>query len=62
VPTRSAVASFAIGGVNELLYSEILHGAGARLPGRLPELLFLIVLPFLGADHADEERERARAA
>jgi AcrR family transcriptional regulator len=50
------------GGVNELLYSEILHGAAARLPGRLPELVFLIVLPFLGADRAAEERERARAA
>lgn len=50
------------GGVNELLYSEILHGGGAGLPGRLPELVFLIVLPFLGAERASEERERARAA
>jgi AcrR family transcriptional regulator len=45
------------GGVNELLYSEILHGAVARLPSRLPELMFWIALPFLGAE---AERERVR--
>ena len=50
------------GGVNELLYSEILHGAGSSLPTRLPELVFLVVLPFLGADRAAEERDLARAA
>jgi AcrR family transcriptional regulator len=50
------------GGVNELLYSEILHGAAALLPARLPDLVFLIVLPFLGADRAAMERERARVA
>ncbi len=48
------------GGVNELLYSEILHGAAARLPSRLPDLMFWIVLPFLGADAAAAERERVR--
>lgn len=51
-----------VGGVNELIYSEILHGAAARLPGRLPDLVFLIVLPFLGAERASAERDRARAA
>jgi AcrR family transcriptional regulator len=50
------------GGITELLYSEVLHGAAARLPARLPELVFLIVLPFLGADRAAEERDRARVA
>ncbi|HET7418638.1 MAG TPA: TetR/AcrR family transcriptional regulator [Solirubrobacterales bacterium] len=49
------------GGINELLYSEILHGAVGRLPGRLPDLMFWITLPFLGAEAAARERERARA-
>jgi hypothetical protein len=49
------------GGVNELLYSEILHGAGASLSTRLPELVFLVVMPFLGAERAAEERDLARA-
>ena len=48
------------GGINELLYSEILHGAAARLPSRLPDLMFWITLPFLGAEGAAAERERAR--
>jgi AcrR family transcriptional regulator len=48
------------GGVNELLYSEILHGAAARLPSRLPDLIFWVTLPFLGAEGAAAQRERVR--
>jgi AcrR family transcriptional regulator len=48
------------GGVNELLYSEILHGAATSLPSRLPDLMFWITLPFLGPEGAAAERERAR--
>jgi AcrR family transcriptional regulator len=48
------------GGINELLYSEILHGSAARLPGRLPDLMFWVTLPFLGADGAAAEREQTR--
>ena len=50
------------GGINELLYSEILHGAAARLPSRLPDLMFWITLPFLGPEGATTERERTRRA
>jgi AcrR family transcriptional regulator len=46
------------GGVNELLYSEILHDATASLPSRLPDLMFWIVLPFLGPERAAVERDR----
>lgn len=57
------ITSLAIaGGVNELLYSEILHGAVARLPSRLPDLMFWAALPFLGAEAAAGERERLRLA
>jgi AcrR family transcriptional regulator len=55
------ITSIAIaGGVNELLYSEILHGAVSRLPSRLPDLMFWITLPFLGAEGAAAQRERLR--
>lgn len=50
------------GGINELLYSEILHGAATRLPSRLPDLMFWVALPFLGAEGASAERERTRLA
>jgi AcrR family transcriptional regulator len=57
------ITSIAIaGGINELLYSEILHGAVGRLPSRLPDLMFWVTLPFLGAEGAMAERERARLA
>jgi AcrR family transcriptional regulator len=57
------ITSMAIaGGINELLYSEILHGAVSRLPSRLPDLMFWVTLPFLGAEGATAERERSRLA
>jgi AcrR family transcriptional regulator len=48
------------GGVNELLYSEILNGEAKGLPSRLPDLMFWITLPFLGSEGAVEQRERVR--
>lgn len=55
------ITSIAVaGGVNELLYSEILHGAASRLPSRLPDLMFWITLPYLGAEGAGAQRERVR--
>ncbi len=57
------ITSIAVaGGINELLYSEILHGAAARLPSRLPDLMFWVTLPYLGAEAAGAERERVRRA
>jgi AcrR family transcriptional regulator len=50
-----------IGGVEELLYSEIIHGATAQLRGRLPDVMFCLTYPFLGAEQATAERDRARA-
>lgn len=49
-----------IGGVYELLYSEILHGATAHLPARLPEVLYWVIHPYLGDERAEAEREKAR--
>ena len=60
LPGMTSVAI--VGGVFELLYSEILHGATARLPARLPDIVYWITQPFLGADAAVAERERARQA
>jgi AcrR family transcriptional regulator len=60
LPGMTSVAI--VGGVFELLYSEILHGATARLPARLPDIVYWITQPFLGADAAVAEREQAREA
>jgi AcrR family transcriptional regulator len=60
LPGMTSVAI--VGGVFELLYSEILHGATARLPSRLPDIVYWVTQPFLGADAAVAERERAHQA
>jgi AcrR family transcriptional regulator len=49
-----------VGGINELLYSEVIHGATARLPSRLPDIVYWVTQPFLGPDGAAAERQRAR--
>lgn len=54
-----AITSLSVaGGVYELLYSEVLNGGAGRLPGRLGDLMFWIVLPFLGPERAEAERAR----
>jgi AcrR family transcriptional regulator len=49
------------GGINELIYSELLKGAGPELPQRLPEIIYWLTQPFLGTDGAEAERRRATA-
>jgi AcrR family transcriptional regulator len=51
-----------VGGIYELLYSEILHGAVSQLPMRVPEIVYWITQPFLGPERAAEERDRASGA
>jgi AcrR family transcriptional regulator len=58
LPGMTSVAI--VGGINELLYSEILHGATANLPARLPDIVYWVTQPFLGPEGAAAERERAR--
>jgi AcrR family transcriptional regulator len=48
-----------VGGIQELLYSEVIHGATAQLPARLPDIVYWITQPFLGNEAAAAERERA---
>jgi AcrR family transcriptional regulator len=49
-----------VGGIQELLYSEVIHGATVQLPARLPDITYWITQPFLGNEAATAERERAR--
>jgi AcrR family transcriptional regulator len=49
-----------VGGLAEILYREIVAGATTELPQLAPELMYMSVLPFLGADAAARELERGR--
>ena len=49
-----------VGGVQELLMSELVRGDVAHLRRHLPEIVYLITEPFLGSEAAAAERDRAR--
>lgn len=49
-----------VGGLSEILYREIIAGATTELPQLVPELMYMSVLPFVGADAAARELERGR--
>ena len=56
VPGRTALA--VLGGANELIAWELLHGSPAKLRQLAPEVVYMIVLPFLGPKKALTEREK----
>jgi AcrR family transcriptional regulator len=41
-----------VGGIHEVVYSRILRGETASLPGLLPELVYSMLLPFIGQEAA----------
>jgi AcrR family transcriptional regulator len=49
-----------LGGLSEILYTYILREATAELPRLTPDFVYLITLPFLGAERAAAERKRSR--
>ncbi|HYI99574.1 MAG TPA: helix-turn-helix domain-containing protein [Thermoleophilaceae bacterium] len=49
-----------VGELSELLRREVAAGRARRLPELGPELMYSMVLPFLGADAAQHELDRAR--
>jgi AcrR family transcriptional regulator len=59
VPGRTALA--VIGGANELIAWEILHGSPAKVGSLAPDIVYMIVLPFLGPKKALAQREKAVA-
>lgn len=55
-------ARFAIGGATSLIYDEVRAGRGPELPRILPDLIFAVLMPYLGPDAAREEMRRGTAA
>ena len=56
----SLTAETVVGGVYEVIYSRVVAGRTQELPGLLPELLYTVLVPFVGADVATAESARAR--
>jgi AcrR family transcriptional regulator len=51
-------ARFAIGGATSTIFDEIRAGRGPELPRLLPDLLFAVLMPYLGAEAAEKEMRR----
>ncbi len=55
-------ARFAIGGAMSLIFDEIRAGRGPELPRLIPELTFAVLMPYLGAEAAEDEMRRLSAS
>jgi AcrR family transcriptional regulator len=53
---------FAIGGATSMIFDEIRAGRGPELPSVLPDLVFAVLMPYLGPEAAEEEMRRVAAA
>lgn len=60
-PVHALAAETVIGGVYEVIYSRVVTGRTQELPELLPELLYAVLLPFVGSEVAAVEGARARS-
>ena len=49
-----------VGGIYEVVYARVLQGRGDQLPALLPDLLFSVLLPYVGRGTAGSLLERQR--
>lgn len=51
-------ARLAVGGATTMIFDELRAGRGAELEGILPQLVFAVLMPYLGPAAAGQEMER----
>ncbi|HYP56231.1 MAG TPA: helix-turn-helix domain-containing protein [Solirubrobacterales bacterium] len=51
-------ARFAIGGATSMIFDEVRAGRGPELTRLLPDLVFAVLMPYLGAEAAEDEMRR----
>ena len=51
-------ARFAIGGATSMIFDEIRAGRGPELRRILPDLVFAVLMPYLGSEQAEDEMRR----
>jgi AcrR family transcriptional regulator len=51
-------ASFAIGGATAMIFDEVRAGRGTELRRLLPDLLFAVLVPYVGPEAAEDEMRR----
>jgi AcrR family transcriptional regulator len=55
-------ARFAIGGATSMIFDEIRAGRGPELKRILPDLVFAVLMPYLGSEEAEDEMRRVTKA
>ena len=55
-------ARFAIGGATSMIFDEIRAGRGPELRRILPDLMFAVLMPYIGAEAAEREMRRVTPA
>jgi AcrR family transcriptional regulator len=60
-PDLPNIASIAGGAVFARVYEEVSRGGAASLPELLPELTFELLLPYIGEEAANQQRDEAAA-
>lgn len=55
-------ARFAIGGATSMIFDEIRAGRGPELERLLPDLIFAVLMPYLGSEAAEDEMRRVTHA
>lgn len=61
-PDLPRATSLAVSAALALVYEEVVQGRTAELPNLLPELIYELLVPFLGEEVARAERDRAAAS
>jgi hypothetical protein len=55
-------AGFAIGGATSMIFDEVRAGRGSELQRLLPDLMFAVLMPYLGPEAAEVEMRRVARA
>lgn len=58
----SEVELLAVGAAEAIIFAEVDAGRAERLPKMMPEILFSVLVPFMGPDRAADEMKSASAA
>lgn len=56
------VELLAVGAAEAIIFAEVDGGRAERLPAMMPEILFSVLVPFMGPDRAADEMRNAAAA
>jgi AcrR family transcriptional regulator len=61
-PSVDLMAETVVGGIYEVVYARVMRGELEELPGLLPDLVYAVLLPYVGPEQAAADHRRLAAA